>query len=242
MGLDIVLGLVILATAVRGWFRGFVLQAIRLGGLVGCVYAAAPLRDLTRPYVAEYLKSVKPELLDRLLWWSAAVISYVLAVGLASLAVKMYRRRPFGEVEPNRTDQFAGFFLGALKGALIAAFLTAGIQNRALGWLKGVDWAEEQTRDSYALQWNGQYKPAEKVWTSQPVQHYVAQIKRMGLIQQHAGEDQVNPSGSEPKPVQAASADGPPRLEIEARPDPDSPDFLPSFDRAFEELTRPRPR
>src|SRR5580693_4907440 len=112
MGLDIALGIMVLLAAIRGWFRGFVLQSIRLGGLVGCVYAAAPVRDLVRPYVAEYLKSVKPELLDRLLWWSAAVIGYVLAVGLASLAVKMYRRRPFGEVEPNRTDQSAGFLLG----------------------------------------------------------------------------------------------------------------------------------
>jgi uncharacterized membrane protein required for colicin V production len=238
MGLDIVLGLVILATAVRGWFRGFVLQAIRLGGLVGCVYAAAPLRDLSRPYVVEYLKSIKPELLDRLLWWSAAVISYVLAVGLASLAVKMYRRRPFGEVEPNRTDQSAGFLLGALKGALIAAFLTAGVQNHALGWLKGVDWAQEQSKGSYALEWNTRYQPAEKVWTSQPVQHYVAQVKRMGLMQPSSIEDQTDPLSGETKPIQAASAGGPPRLEI----DSDSPDFLPRFDRALEELTRPRSR
>jgi uncharacterized membrane protein required for colicin V production len=241
MGLDIVLGLVILVTAVRGWFRGFVLQSIRLGGLVGCVYAAAPLRDLTRPYVAEYLKSVKPEVLDRLLWWSAAVISYVFAVGLASLAVKMYRRRPFGEVEPNRTDQFAGFFLGAVKGGLIAAFLTAGFQNHALGWIKGVDWAEEQTKGSYALEWNGRYQPAEKVWTSQPVQHYVTQIKRMGLMP-NGVDDRANPSTSETKPLQAASADGLPRLKIELNPDPDSPDFLPRFDRAFEEVTRSLPR
>ncbi|HEY2158980.1 MAG TPA: CvpA family protein, partial [Isosphaeraceae bacterium] len=60
MGLDILLGLVILAAAVRGWFRGFVLQAIRLGGLVGAVYSAAPIRDAARPYVNEYLPSIRP--------------------------------------------------------------------------------------------------------------------------------------------------------------------------------------
>ena len=45
MGLDIALGLMILLGAIRGWFRGFVLQALQLGGLVGCVYAAGPIRD-----------------------------------------------------------------------------------------------------------------------------------------------------------------------------------------------------
>ncbi len=117
MGLDIVLALIILGAGVRGWFRGFVLQAIRLGGLIGAVYSAAPLRDAARPYVNSYLPTIRPELLDRLLWWLAAILCYVVTVGLASLAVKMARRRPFGEVEQNRTDQFAGFLLGGIKGA-----------------------------------------------------------------------------------------------------------------------------
>ena len=51
MGLDIALGIMVLLGAIRGWFRGFVLQAIRLGGLVGCVYAAGPIRDYARPHV-----------------------------------------------------------------------------------------------------------------------------------------------------------------------------------------------
>jgi uncharacterized membrane protein required for colicin V production len=242
MGLDIALGLVILAAAVRGWFRGFVLQAIRLAGLVGCVYVAAPVRDFARPYVAEYLKSVKPELLDRLLWWTAAVLSYVLAVGLASLAVKMYRRRPFGEVEPNRSDQFAGFLLGSLKGALIASFLVAGVQKHALGWLKSVDWAQEQAKDSYALQWDGQYHPAEKLWNSQPVQHYVSQVKRMGLMMV-PGRSQPDPASPEAKALQAAASDGPPRLEIGdlgINPlDPTSPDFTREFDRLLEQISGP---
>ena len=45
MGLDIALGIMVLLGAIRGWFKGFVLQAIRLSGLVGCVYAAGPVRD-----------------------------------------------------------------------------------------------------------------------------------------------------------------------------------------------------
>src|SRR5579871_7036479 len=119
MGLDILLALFILAAAVRGWFRGFVIQAIRLAGLVGSVYAAAPIRDAARPYVGPYLPTMRPELLDRLLWWTGGIACYVVTVGLASLAVKMARRRPFGETEPSRTDQFAGFLLGGIKGTIL---------------------------------------------------------------------------------------------------------------------------
>src|SRR4051812_14035103 len=97
MGLDIILGLFLLAAAIRGWFRGFLLQSIRLGGLVGSIYAASPIRDAARPYAVQYLPSIRPELLDRLLWWTGAIACYVVSVGLATLAVKMARRRPFGE-------------------------------------------------------------------------------------------------------------------------------------------------
>ncbi len=245
MGLDIVLALVILTAGVRGWFRGFVIQAIRLAGLVGCVYAASPIRDYARPYIASYLSSVRPALLDRLLWWAAAVLTYVVAVGLASLAVKMHRRRPLSDFEPSRTDQFAGFVLGSLKGALVVAFLVAGVQRYALQRLKGIDWADEQARGSYALEWDAEYRPAEKVWTSPPVQHYVAQIRRMGLNPPSEGDSPA--SKADASPVQAASTTGPPRLEIDLPPmpalDPGSPDFTRAFDHAFQELDVPaRPR
>src|SRR4051794_411063 len=118
MGLDLILGGMILIAAIRGWMRGFVLQAIRLTGLVSCVYLAEPVRDLARPYVAPHLASIRVDLLDRLLWWASAVLSYVVMVGLGSLTVKMYRRRTFGEAEPSRADQFAGFLLGAAKGGV----------------------------------------------------------------------------------------------------------------------------
>jgi uncharacterized membrane protein required for colicin V production len=237
MGLDIVLGLIILAVGVRGWFRGFVIQSIRLAGLVGCVYAAAPIRDYARPYVERYLTSVRPDLLDRLLWWSAAILTYVISVGLASLAVKMVRRRPFGEAEPNRTDQFAGFVLGALKGTLIASFIVAGISRLALDRLKGIDWVDEQAKGSYALEWDRDYQPARKVWTSVPVQHYVSQIKRMGLTPTASdGSDRTPKSDSEP--VQAATTGSPPRLDLPRPPsvDSSSPDFTAEIDRILKEL------
>jgi uncharacterized membrane protein required for colicin V production len=237
MGLDIVLGLVILAAAVRGWFRGFLLQAIRLGGLVGAVYSAAPLRDAARPYVNEYLPSIRPELLDRLLWWLAAILCYVVTVGLASLALKMARRRPFGEVEANRTDQFAGLLLGGIKGALVVAFVTAALQRNALERVKGIDWAEHQARDSYALEWETKYHPADRVWASAPVQHIVAEVRRKGLL----GQPEDLLPGVE-KPVQAASANGPPRLGLSLpRLDPGSPEFVREFDRAVRGLEQVEP-
>ncbi len=242
MGLDIVLGIVILVGAVRGWLRGFLIQAIRLAGLVGCVYVAAPVRDMARPYVATYFKTIRPELLDRILWWTAAVVVYVVSVGLASLFLKMQRRRPFGEAEPNRTDQFAGFLLGGIKGALVVTFLTAGLQKYAVPRVKGVDWAEEQATGSYALKWEGDYHPASKVWGSQPVQHFVAEVKRMGMSAATT-DDSIPSSKVEPQPVQSAHAEAPHRLELELpripAVDPDSADFTRQFDRVFDELVTP---
>jgi uncharacterized membrane protein required for colicin V production len=234
MGLDIILGLVILAAAVRGWFRGFVLQAIRLAGLVGSVYAAAPIRAEARPYVAPYLPTIRAELLDRLLWWTLAIVCYVVTVGLASLAVKMVRRRPFGEIEPNRTDQFAGFLLGGIKGALIVAFIAAGLQRHAVARVKGIDWAEQQAKESYALQWEAQYHPADRVWTSVPVQHFVAEVRRKGLM---TPGEALDAATEKDKPVQAAANNPPPRLGLELpRLDPDSPDFAREFDRALDAI------
>src|SRR3954464_3407468 len=107
MGLDLVLGAIVLVSAIRGWLKGFLLQAIRLSGLVACVYLADPVRDLAKPYVLPHLPSVRPELVDRLLWWSAGAISYVALVGFATFVHKLSRRQTFGIAEPNRNDQYA---------------------------------------------------------------------------------------------------------------------------------------
>ena len=93
MGMDLILGAIVLVSALRGWFRGFFSQAIRLGGLVGGVYLAGPLRDLARPIAAERMTSMSPELLDRILWWVAAVGSYVILSGTATGLLSAYSRR-----------------------------------------------------------------------------------------------------------------------------------------------------
>jgi hypothetical protein len=238
MGLDIALGIMVLLGAIRGWFRGFVLQAIRLGGLVGCVYAAGPLRDYARPYVVPYLASIPASMLDRMLWWSSAVVSYITMVGLASLAVKLYRRRPYGEPEPNRADQFAGLLLAAGKAAVVAAFLVGALDRFALSWVKQVPWATEMTRSSTVLTWHEQYRPSDKIWEAAPVQHFVGQVRKMGVADP-VGPTTGAPSTSEASPLQTASR--PPRLDLPTRDplDPTSPDFTEKFDEAFRKLDRP---
>jgi uncharacterized membrane protein required for colicin V production len=133
MGLDVALGVIILIAAIRGWLQGFVYQAIRIAGLVGCVYLATPVRDQAKPHVLPYLSSIPPDLVDRIMWWVSAFVSYVVLVGATSLVIKMTRRPEIpGMPPPPRNDQFAGFLMGIAKGALVAAFLTAGIQKYAL--------------------------------------------------------------------------------------------------------------
>ena len=237
MGLDIALGVMILLGSIRGWFRGFVLQAIRLGGVVGCVYAADPVRDWVRPHVASYLASVPPQMLDRMLWWASAVASYIAMVGLGTLAVKLYRRRPYGEPEPNRADQFAGFLLSIGKGAVIAAFLVGAIDKYALGWVKQVPWAADQLKTSKALVLNEKYRPADQIWAAAPVQHFVAHVQKMGVATP-SGEAKA-PESPEPAPVQTASR--PPRLDLPPRDvlDPRAADFTEKFDEAFRRIDRP---
>jgi uncharacterized membrane protein required for colicin V production len=182
MALDLALGLIILVAAFRGWFQGFVTQAVRIGGLIACVYLADPVRDFAKPRVLPYLPTIQPELVDRLLWWVSAVFAYVVLVGCATLLVKMTRRPEIPGIPPsNRNDQFAGFFVGATKGVLVAALVTAGVQKYGMNEIKTVTWADEQAKASWALKWNEQFQPVAKLWSSRPVRHLVNHIHRMGL-------------------------------------------------------------
>ena len=160
MGLDVTLGVIILVAAFRGWFQGFITQAVRIAGLVACVYLAEPVRDYAKPYVLPYLPAIQPALVDRLLWWVSAAVTYVVLVGVATLIIKMTRRPEIpGIPQAGRNDQFAGFMLGASKGVLIAAFATAAIQKYGMEPIKTVPWAEEQVKTSWAAKWNEDYHP-----------------------------------------------------------------------------------
>jgi len=213
MGLDIALGIMILLGAVRGWYRGFVLQAIRLAGLVGSVYLAAPVRELARPHVAPYLATIRPDLLDRMLWWASVVVCYLVTVGLASMLVHMQRRRPYGDPDISRADQLAGFLLAGAKTALILAFSVASLDRYAADWAQSVAWADEQSRTSMALAWERQYRPADKVWAAPAVQQFAAYIRKMGL---QGGDDLGGPAHLLtdqvlPKLIPAKTAEAPPR-------------------------------
>ncbi len=196
MGLDLGLGVIILIAAFRGWFQGFMTQIVRLGALIGAVYAAVRVRDYAKPYVVPYLATIQTDVIDRLLWWVSAVVTYIAIVGVAMLIIKMTKRPEIPGISPSgRNDQFAGFFVGASKGLVIAAFIAAGIQNYGLEQAKNVSWAEEQAKTSWALKWNEAYQPAHRIWSSRPVRHLVEHVQRMGI--RKPGELSEDPSAAE---------------------------------------------
>ncbi|MDB5353271.1 MAG: putative rane protein required for colicin production [Planctomycetota bacterium] len=238
MGLDITLGIVVLIGAIRGWFKGFLRQVIPLGALVGCVYAADPVRDLARPYAASYFPSIGGEILDRLLWWTAAALLYVLMTGVSLSILKSMRRRTYGEPEPNRADQGAGFTLGAIKGLILASFLAAAVTKYGPPYLSTAPFADEQAKTSKAMAWSLQYCPAEKLWVSPPVQSFVSRVKSRGvwsagetkslekkIDEKPSGTETAKPSATADTPIRTASG-RPKTLSVPRRLDPGSPSFL----------------
>ncbi|MDG3006380.1 CvpA family protein [Paludisphaera mucosa] len=222
MGLDLTLGAVVLIAAFRGWLRGFVSQAVRIGGFVACFYLADPVRDQARPYVLARLPKVDPALMDRILWWASAAASYIVVVGVVTLALKMARRPDAtGKVDLRRDNQFAGFLLGTAKGVLTAIFLVAAVEKYAQDLGGRVEWANRMTVDSKALAWNRKYEPAPKIWDSPPVRRFVEHIQRNGL-----GKLPAEPVLTDAPAGQVAEAILPeperitPRLEIPGDPAP----------------------
>lgn len=251
MGLDIALGVIVLVAGIRGWFKGFVLQAIHIGGLVGSIYLASPLRDLARPFAREYFPGVQPELMDRLLWWTAGVVAYIVVTGVAVSTVRLYRRRHYLEgLDRDRGDQGAGFLLGGLKGALLVIFLAAGIARHSPAYVQSGGWIAQQVARSRSIQWTNSYHPAEQVWASVPVQTIVRQVRREGLWSDPVSTEPRTRTAEEGttgldrgKPPLPTSL--PPRtLRIPApQLDPRSPRFLEDVDQAIQrELDAPTRR
>jgi uncharacterized membrane protein required for colicin V production len=221
MGLDLALVAVVLIAAIRGWFRGFVSQAIRIAGFVACFYLAAPVRDQARPYVLERLPKVDPVLIDRILWWTSAATSYIVIVGTATLIVKLARRPDAtGKPDARRDNQFAGFLLGAGKGTLVAVFMLAAFQKYGGEWEGRIAWVGDMAAGSRALAWNRQYEPAPKIWESVPVRRFVDHIRRHGLGKPPDGPAAREPDGQVAEARDPESSRPIPRLAI---PDPASP-------------------
>jgi uncharacterized membrane protein required for colicin V production len=228
MGLDLALGVVVLLAAFRGWLKGFVLQALRIVGLVGSAYLAVPVREQVKPYALQYLPTIRADLVDRLFWWASAAGCYFLIVGVGSLVVALSRRQAFGIAEPQRGDQFAGFGLGLMKGLIVAAFLVSALDRYGRPQFDNFRWASDQTKESFAWDWNERYHPATRMWTAPPVQQFVAHVQKMGLM---------NPSAVPPeKTVQTASRT--PQLAFPGvSPDRlDTSDLDPELARAVESL------
>ncbi len=234
MGLDLAVGAVVLIAAIRGWLRGFVGQAIRIAGFVACFYLAGPVRDHARPYVATRLPRIDPALVDRMLWWASALAAYVVLVGVATILVKLGRRPDAsGDAPARRDDRFAGFVLGAGKGALAAVFLLAAFQKYAVPWQGKVDWLDGMTAGSLTLEWNKEYQPAPTIWESTPVQRFVDQIRRNGLGKSAEAPREPTPDGQVAEARDAESPRPIPRLEV-PRPTTDAdfdPDVLADLER-----------
>ena len=245
MGLDITIGVLVLLAGIRGWLKGFVLQAIRLVALVSCVFLADPLRDLARPYVHDHFPSIQPELMDRFLWWTAAIIAYLLLSGIPSSLVRLARRRPAAELEARWSDSGAGFLLGVLKGFVTVAFLLWGFDTYAANrYTQEGGWISQQIATSRLLPLARTYHPAERIWTSDPVRLYVHRIKTRGLwtapeepAPTTSPEPDLPPPISAQKPSRTVPAELPkhPVLSIpnSRLPSPSSPDFLNELDRAL---------
>lgn len=243
MGLDITLGILVLIVAIRGWIRGFLLQAIQLAALIGAVYLADPLRDLALPFAREAIPSLRPELLVKLLWWAAAVVSYLVIGGIPASLVRMHRRRPMADLEPRWRDAGAGFLLGVVKGALYAAFLLWGLESgSARKYLQSNEMAQQQIAASRAVEFAHTYQPAEKVWASQPVQTYVGRIKSRGFWLDGATNPESKGDNEASPPLNARSTTGAVPASLPRPLDPNSPDFLDNVDSALRGVEDVNPR
>jgi uncharacterized membrane protein required for colicin V production len=209
MGLDITLGILVLLGGIRGWIKGFLLQAIQVGALIGSIFLADPIRDLARPYLAPHLPSLQPALIDRMLWWAAAVLGYIVISGVPSSLVRLIRSRPAAELDARWGDCGIGFLLGAAKGLVFVSFLTWGLQSFAVPrYAADPGWIGKQLSTSRGLELARRHEPGRQIWTSEPVQLVVDRVRTRGL-----GAGSVAPAA--PDATAAPITDGP---AIEAPP------------------------
>ena len=244
MGLDLALGAVVLLAAIRGWARGFLLQAVRLAAMVGSVFAAGPIRDVARPYAREHIPTMAPDVLDKLLWWTAAVVTAVVASGVASAIVRGAKNRGDRESGGGDADRGAGLLMGAAKGLIVASFLAAGIDRYSAKYLGEVPWAREQIEKSRGMQFSQTYRPAMRLWESAPVRRFVAHVRQAGLSTPEPAGGATESADSRLLHAPAPSAAIPPALSLPGPLplDPASPDFLRDLDKAFGQDETPKSR
>jgi uncharacterized membrane protein required for colicin V production len=213
MGLDLALGVIVIAAAIRGWLKGFMSQAVRIGSFITCFYLADPVREQVRPYVTPKLPAIDSALMDRILWWAAAVLSYIMLVALCTLSIKLMQTPPPpGAPKSSRENRYGGLLLGTAKGLLIAAVLGAAVQKYGTDLARLVPWAERQTEGSYALKWTAKYQPVPRLWATPPVRRFVEHIQSNGLKPPLEGEQEKQVA--ERTETDAEAPDSPPKLEL----------------------------
>lgn len=214
MGLDLALGGIVVFAAFRGWLKGFVSQAVRIVGFIACFYLADPLRDQARPYILAKMPVINPDLMDRILWWIAAVISYVLLVGLTTLILQL-SRNPLPKdstLSARREDQIGGLLIGLGKGLLVAASLATAAENYKATIIQNIPWIERQCRDSYSLAWTAIYRPIPRLWATAPVRNFVEHITRNGLKGRMQPENEAEKNVATRDLIDGDPAAGLPRL------------------------------
>jgi hypothetical protein len=163
------------------------------------------------------MPAINPDLMDRILWWIAAVVSYVLLVGLATLAIQL-SRTPLPKDSPlsaRHEDQIGGLIIGLVKGLLVAASLATVAVSYTPELTQNVPWIKRQCNGSYALAWTAIYRPISRLWETVPVRNFVEHITRNGLKGQMPSEFEAVKNVAERDLIEGDPAARPPRLFVE---------------------------
>lgn len=207
MGWDVAAGLILLWSALRGYFHGFLVPALKLSALIGSVYLAGPVRDFALPHVQPYFTAIAPATFAKMLWWAGAFGSYLVVAFVACGSVGLVRKRiergaivdPKGREVPGgpRPDRALGLVFGSAKGALVVALLS-GLVLRYESKLSVMAWADDLLKTSQAIAIVRDHDPIGAIWNAPPVVRYRDHVYREGWFQ-------LAPSANDP-PVEDEEA------------------------------------
>ena len=198
MGLDLALGVIILIAAFRGWLQGFVSQAVRIAGLIACVSLAEPVRDFAKPHVLPYLPTIQPEVVDRLLWWVSAAVTYVVLVGLHldhedDATAGDPRHSRVGSQRPVR-----GLFARCVKGTIAVCVLDRRHSEIRRQAARCDAVGGRASQDIVGLQMQRAISAGFQDLGVDPVRHYVSQIQAAWALQNPERCSQKTTAGDEP--------------------------------------------
>ena len=166
MGLDLVLGLIILIAALRGWFKGFTNQAVRIAGFIACFYLADPVREQARPYVLAKLPTHRSRIAgpDPLVDLRGRLVHRPGGIQHPGHPVDAHCPGP-GVPRSRRDDRFAGSSSARPRDCFSWLSWPRAFRNTAIDLAHNFPWTERQTEGSYALQWTDRYQPVPRIWS-----------------------------------------------------------------------------